>query len=509
MRPHVPHHPHPLDRGDALALGSVLAVAAALRLLVLGAGPLEASDTWVYWDLARTIREEGFPGGFDPAYPPLASMLAAGLAPGPALLLATGQGLSLASGLATVVPVYLLGRSLAGRAGGAAAAFFAAVHAVLVLYSTQFTTEAPYLACVSWALWATGRSAEGGSWRLAAAAGVLWGAAGWARTEAFAYPLLMAPLVGRWGGRRAALALGGAALAALVPFLAAVHHRTGRWTLRPGVAHFVVVDDSSDLNALAEDGSRTAHDRWVEDGVSLPAGEVTRGVLRRAVAAVRGLYRYYREDLGWQLGVLPAALAGLSLFLVPGRLRLHGVLGAFALATCLGYAFYYYRPRYLVALVPAWAVWAGAGWAALRVRLLEAGWARAGWVAAGVAVAALAPEVKDATYPLYRPEWEQPVEFRAAGRWIRAQEGGARPTVVSVERWSALYCEGQFRMWPTAPPEEAIGYARGHGARWMVQGTGGSRWAPPCLLEDGQPGVRLAHRERAGGREAQVWEVLP
>ncbi|MBA3348167.1 MAG: hypothetical protein H0T13_06365 [Actinobacteria bacterium] len=214
-----------LPRNELLALGALLALAAALRLPGLAYGlpfpllnPDEESLVPRAWGVVHG-------GGFDPGWYDYPSLLIALLAPfqlpfdTPSY--GAARGVAAVVGIAGVAAAWWLGRTAYGTVAGLLAGAATAVATVHVAYSHMAVTDVllSTLVTVSLALLLTGRI----EW-----AGVAAGLAASAKYPGIlvAVPIL---LVGWRAPRRLALAAGGAVLAFLVTSPFVVLHAGAAW----------------------------------------------------------------------------------------------------------------------------------------------------------------------------------------------------------------------------------------------------------------------------------------
>jgi 4-amino-4-deoxy-L-arabinose transferase-like glycosyltransferase len=221
----------PLSR-FALALGAIIVVAFGMRLwydLAFAPSVTVGGDGKTYHWLANLIAGgHGFIRPWDytldgivrptAEHPPLYPLLLAGVSK---LGWTSWTAHRIASGVmgtAAVLVIGLVGRRVAGRAAGLAAAGLAAVYPLLVVSDGTLYSESLYVLTIALTLLAAYRFRDRPTWRRAALVGGAIGLAALTRAEALLlFPLLVLPIVWPLGvARRRHAAAGLAALALVV-----------------------------------------------------------------------------------------------------------------------------------------------------------------------------------------------------------------------------------------------------------------------------------------------------
>jgi 4-amino-4-deoxy-L-arabinose transferase-like glycosyltransferase len=367
--------------------------------------------------------------------------------------------LSVLSGAALVIPVYLIAKRLWGRRAAVFAGILVALQPNLLAFSTSALTEPFYSLLLLCAAFAFLRGMETGALRAFATAGALLALAALARPEAAVFlPLAAAAVLAGRGGpglrapfisRLARAAVVAALFAAVcVPYLTLIHAATGRWTTGSKAA----VNLSSPV--IWQDG--LAREEYVyslnAEGSARRIEEIGRenplGVLWRERGAIASRYpgRFWAGvRLIPHLLTSPFLLILVPLGLFARRWRRPGAgaeilllfLGAFPFAF---YSLFRVEIRYLVPYLPVYLLWAGAGCAVLLGWFAGVRWKRRFHDAALVLLVA----VGLAPYGIVRcavAAKSQPREWVEIGRWIGAHDGpGAR--ILAMPGCSISYYAG-------------------------------------------------------------------
>ena len=461
--------------------------------------------------------------------------------------------LSIAAGAAAVALLFGFLRETFGTRTALIGAALLAVHPRAVGFTSDVQSDSLYMALFLAALYLIARRIFAApscsplaSLALGASAGVAIGASYLTRPEGVGLALVSGLLGGamlvtrRWSGREvfvwgAAVAFGLAV--AMAPYVLALRAETGEWMLSQKKS-------ASDLVAFAQHDPKQAAERWAaRRSHSRPAPRiVTPSTLPRADDPVpAGRDRPAAERVGAALReVLGTAfsslrydmllLVGLGLWAcrgVPGpRAWLTGsvaVLYLMVLVALVLNAGYVSRRHVLAPLLPL------LGYAAVGVPVLGraalACWRRLAGGGGGTATAlehtgsarahsearpaliGLAILVLLALPSDLAARRVDRLAVRHAAEWLRAQPDG--PSTVAAGRLRiAYYAGGRFVPLPSAPKEGMIGYLRARGARYVIIDE--AKLDQHQGLRDAQgAGLRLIHRESAGGREAAVFEVEP
>jgi 4-amino-4-deoxy-L-arabinose transferase-like glycosyltransferase len=448
--------------------------------------------------------------------------------------------LTVVAGTLAIVPLALIGRHLAGDAGGLATAGVAAVAPGLATLPVNrgAGTEAEYVLLTATAVWwVLAAGARHGPARLVrcAGAGACIGLAYLTRPEGLflAGPLGLAVLflAGRGvptgagavlrRGLAGALAFGLPLLVCIVPYASYLHDHTGRWELTAKTQdasieawHAVARGDrrtrDSVLYALDESGVRFSTERS-----SLPA------LARDDPVGYLGIFLTNSMNVVTAIGapvgggVLSWALLPLPLTLVAGwyardgwrRRRSRSVLlllAVAALPVVTGLLFFV-QHRYLVVTAAMLTVLAGVGLTTVPERFRRP----------VIALAAVFLAVS--TVQAFRGPggWWHPADHtdqRRAGEWLAANTG---PDDVVMGRSMVVehYTGRPTLAIPYADLDEILRYGRHYGARYLAVDPFTVRRLRPQLAElqevDEVPGLRLVHEATADGRTTRVFALDP
>jgi 4-amino-4-deoxy-L-arabinose transferase-like glycosyltransferase len=422
---------------------------------------------------------------------------------------------------AVIVPLALLGRRLAGPAGGIATAWVAALApAQATLPAARGAgSEALYTLLVVTAVWlvvaAAGRR---GRARLAQAAGAGLGVglAYLTRPEGllFAAPLAIGLLLPLRRAPRAAAGLVAAfalpLAACLVPYASYLHDHTGRWQVTAKTQ-----DASLEAWHAVARSDREARDAVLygldESGVRFPTGRSSLPALARddpagyAAIVATNVTMLGRNVAGWWLLPLPVwAVAALGAWRLrrSGTARLLLAVAALPVATSLAF---FVQPRYLVLTAAMAVVLAGAG-------LATVGRPRRRLVTGGVLAVCLAASLGAFVGP---GGWWHPgdhTDQRLAGEWV-ADRAAPDDRVMTRSFVVEHYAGRPAVAVPYADLDEIVAFARHYGVRWLVvdeQSSGRLRPQLLPLLEGGPPpGLRLAAELEAEGRTTRVFALDP
>ncbi|MGQ9715340.1 MAG: ArnT family glycosyltransferase [Anaerolineae bacterium] len=499
-----------VDRGTrrgAWMLGGILLVALALRALwafgVLRDRVVWGDEPFYLW-LGRNLMATGvysFTGSWDVHHTPLYPLVS-GL-----VYLLTGD-LQRASdlcyllfGTLLVLPVYALGRDLYGRMAGLASAAVVAVLPSLVvgplLWGTM--TEPPFLFLVAGGMGCLWRGVRRGWTAGYALAGVAFGLAYLARPEAIWYPVALGGYLALVGLLRREwrvvpwlrlLALGGAFLLAIFPYLAYVRVHTGHWMVseKVGVAYehgFAL----GHRDYAAFDRAAWGLDSTGREVRFFSPETYTLSLAEQIRADVPGFLRLLQlnalrfvETLG-AVRFFPGhliSLVAVGFFRRPwDRRRLEGEAFLWA-STVPVFSFLLFQvlDRYMAPLLLLGALWLGKGlaewgdWAVETARALRArdlppaleATLRAGLVLlVGMFLLVLQPSVQEA---LHVPNSFRP-DHRTVGEWLRDH---TEPDAAVMSRYPAIAFHAERRWVATAnaPLEDLRRYALGHGVDYFV-----------------------------------------
>ena len=465
---------------------------------------------------------------YHPLYPILV-WLAAPLTGGD--LEQAGALVSILSGTAAVAALYGFLRDAFDRQVATLGAWMLALHPFAVEFSCDVQSEGLYSALLLAGVFCLWRAIDRASGFHALLAGMASAAAYLVRPEGLGVSLiggcaaLLLVLRRSWKPSQAAqwgsaLALGTALVAG--PYVVALHHETGVWSLTQKKSLGALLSWSA-----VESAAETAHTQAPEDSL-LPVQKsltlASRLTTWRALPVRDRLVPAYSElwkaaVSGVRVEVIGFVLLGIfSLRGWPGRrgwflagfaLLYAGVL--YALAMNAGYVS---RRHALPPLTPlfgyaavgavALAAWGLRGVARLRARPEAVGQLTALATAALVVAAMWLP--RD-----LRSRRDERLAERLAAEWLRSEDPGAHAVGAGRLR-VAYYAGAEFVPIPPlgSGQDEAplLGYLQALGARYVIVDE--SLAAQHRGLRQAQAaGMRLMHREQARGYSAAVFEVPP
>ena len=527
-----------LDR-FAAGVAAAVVVAFALRLAIGLTDDAPASDETAYLDSgAVLVAGEGFERGDRPElhFPPLVPFVLGVAARATGDAHAGSVAVTVLAGTATVVPLALIGRRVAGpalgpRAGVAVAWVAALAPGLATLPATRGTgSEATYtlVVAVAVALVVAARDRTPTCrWGPTAGAGLTIGLAYLARPEGLflAVPLGLAVA---WPGRRPPAEGGGRAWRDAARAGATFALPIGLCVVPvrgvPPPPHGRLGADGEDAGRLARGLGRRGAGRPPGPRPHPLRARRLRGALRRRPGAARRagpgrprrLRRHRRDerpdagDHGGGLVAGPAARHG-ARRMGRGAAVAHdrpGLRGPArrgrALPVASAVAFFV-QPRYLVATVAVVVVLAGVGLASLD--------GRRGRVATAAVLALLAVTSLTA---FRGPEgWGRPTDFtdqRRAGEWL-AIHAGPDDVVVTRSMVVDFYAERPTLALPDGSLDEVLRFARHYGARWLVADEAHvGKFRPQLatlLTADDVAGLRLVHEVTAEGRTSRVYALDP
>ncbi len=488
---------------DAGVLMGWTGVAFALRLLLLvGVEHVVSPDSVRYAVLARRLAAGDFAEGLSTYWPPLYPALVAAASLVFADVEFAGRFVSVVAGSLLVLPVYRLARDSYGREVARLAAALAALHPLLIYYSTVMLTEAVYtllFACGVAAGWAAITRMSARKFLLT---GFAFGACYLLKPEAAGFVLLlivMAFAARLFGVREGSLKnslrgvsalLAGFLLLAL-PYLVYLRRETGAWTL------------SGKMAGHMWQGSRRA-------------GELTpnmTGVLPDATTAVVQLTKALRHEYEVLNLIFPfvfVVLAALGLFAARWtreRARREIYLLAFVAATLAGYAVTLPNIRFFVPLVPLALCWVAKGvfgfetWAkgtARRAGIARKFPRRASRALRPLVVALVVVSLLPLfVYLLRGDKWGDYYGQKRAAVWIREREGAGRdPVIMSAVPVAAFYAGGRHVALADEEYAQLVERARRERVDYiLINERDVKQTRLRGLLEAGQatPGLRLVY----------------
>lgn len=419
-------------------------IAAALRLALAADNAGLTMDSPLYVHMAESLaRLEDAPGPAHHGYSALVAL--AGLAlPGREL---PGRAVSMLCGLGLVLLVYRLARRSVPPWAATLAAALVAVHPLLAVYSGPIMTESTFLAVLFSALLAL-------AYDRPLAAGLGFGLSYAVRPEGLV-AAAGALLLQRSGWRRAGLLAAGFVLIA-APYVGYLSWERGTFTLTPKAA---LVHPPASGHAA----------EWRVQSVTPPPIEPERSLPERIRWAAPEIAKHYLPNLAAHLGRLVEAwpwplliLSLAGLLLSPGPVA--GILLQLLVIPMLVVA---PEPRFAMLYLPALAVLAAVGAAALVARLPRGQtWAARAAVALAVAGVGQAWWGPPAWVALHFDDGPM-AEMRAAGDWLRAN-GRPGQTVMDRKAYVPFFAGMGHVQLPDDDYETIVEYARASGVDYLV-----------------------------------------
>jgi hypothetical protein len=436
---------------------------------------------------------------------------------------------SILSGVASVLCLYLFVRSAYGAAAAWPAALALAVHPYAVRFSANVQSDGLYLALFLASVAALWGALRVGTPALAGWAGALAGLAYLTRPEGVGVALVGGALGGlrtlrarglraRWMGWLAALGAG--CLVVMAPYLVSIRLETGSWhlTKKKSLEQVAFLGEEAAAPPAAPapvalapaSGSRSAPPPS-EPAASAPAPHEPEGQagssLRRSV---------FFGFLSTLASTLRPEILLLLLFGVVSSWGRPGPRAAFVLAflglylvVLLGLALHYGYVSRRHALPPLVLTF---GYAALGLPVLGQSLVSVGQrlfraqatphprLALGFGLLCLlAPSLGKEL----RPRDHAGLAERRAAEWLRAEGLAPGPVAASKDR-VAYYADAPFVPLRHTPDAGLIADLRARGARYLiVEGDGGDGSRAARRAQEG--GLPLLHHVEAGGREAWVY----
>lgn len=251
-------------------IAAVIALAFLIRLWLLRSAPLIETDGVQYVWIAQRFQQSGSP--FDPLFHPFYPICIAALQPFVGNYELAGRLISALFGTASLVPAYLLVRTLFNYPVAFLSLTLLAFHPGLVQSSTAVLSEAAYTFWLVLGVWTGWRGIFTPRPGSLSVAGLCFGIAYLARPEGALYLIGLLGLTAWQGIRskrmRELCSWGGAALAGFLlfatPYLLYLRRIQGRWTLSGKVMHNLIQDmgttavvAQSDLGFLLHNGIAT------------------------------------------------------------------------------------------------------------------------------------------------------------------------------------------------------------------------------------------------------------
>ncbi len=434
-------------RSDVVPIALIVLLGLAARAWLAWSTPLIGTDSALFLWNAEEWDAEGWRAAIrfskHPLYPFLI-WLSGGICGG---YERAGLAVSVVLGALQVVPIFLLGRRLAGRGAGIAAGVLLALHPHSCRLGGDVMTEGAYYLFLTSALWFGYVAGADRKWGAAILAGVFAGLAYLTRPEG----ALVAGMAGAWivgSGLRAwrGMLLRGALLTlafavVIFPYLLGIRVVAGKWLLTKKGADVQLATQSI-------------------PGTEIPTDEKKQLSRFERYAREHGWWSAIAREMGrktttlFKLYLLPLALA-LVLARVSRPWSDRSLSACLAVATLAWLAFFvwvfrhllYLSDRYLLTLVVTTLPWMGAGSAALLA------WMARRFPAGGrpAAIALVVLFLGGTLVETLKPQRRDQMGLREAGEWIRSQGGGRDVGVLSANDKTAYYSGGRLLFWPQGP----------------------------------------------------------
>jgi 4-amino-4-deoxy-L-arabinose transferase-like glycosyltransferase len=436
-----------------------------------------------------------------------------------------GRLVSLTMGAMLVVPVYLIGLHLYGRAPAYVAAALIALHPYLIFYSSTVYCEPTYLTLVLtgiyWSLRAL-RLRTAGSFLLA---GSFFGLAYLIRPEAAIYPFVALGLTvayvfmtNRRDLRRVALRsiwMPAMFMMLAAPYIVWLYGETGQWRLE-GKSPLNYTTRQLMLEGVSEpeagyrvDSDLTERGVWIQSNLStiqsfkFNARQLGRYILGQA----KNVLFYLSDNISGRraFGSPPLfALAVLGLFYRPWRKELAAnqlfffvILGV---ASSGLFFIYYYSDRFLLIFVPLLILWASNGimelarWTSSTIRLIYGRVQHPARIEVVMVfiIAAIVPLFALPTAYSAQMAMKHSRSLKTAGEWLNVYAPGSK-NVIGVMTMLSFHASATFVPLPYSDSDTALRYFDKRKVNFIVVGD---HWSPterPYLkdwIENGIPNSR-------------------
>lgn len=482
----------------AVELTAVVLLGFVLRYFLLTQGSIVNGDGIFYIWRAQKLMAGDLWNGISAYWSPLYSLLT-GLIGYPIQdFEAGGRIVSLLAGTLLIPATYYLGALLFDRPTGAVGSLLVATHAPLVHASTWVMTEAVY-GLLFLGMITTGWLAlrENNLWYWALT-GLLIGLAYLTKPEALAFMSLfllfavVAAFVDRRNSRR--LFLGVAimsciAAACSAPYVLFLHSKVGEWTLSKKTSTNTMSGVNEDAQLIITNGGRQTMIDQLWGDEYLPkldddSSTAVEGASPTLVTKFGWAYQLLRRQVYDFLpalvsfGFLP--LIAIGLFASPwtrSEATRNLYLGAFFVATLIGYSFAVTNIRYLLAVIPLLLIWTGYGaivlarWLSDSIRQISAGsLSLPNSLSQALIVVALLLLATPSLIAKFAPQDRTgtPLEEQQAGLWLRSRIGEGPATVMASHANVAYYAGAQHLFLPDEDMSTIIEYAKRRKANFLV-----------------------------------------
>ena len=424
-----------------------------------------------------------------------------------------GRLANIVLGSLTIIPIYLLARRVFDETVACWAAGFLAFYPPLAFLHTTALAEPAYMFFGFWSVWLGWRALVRRRWKPALLAGMSVGMAYLTKPEGIGFMLvyfavLAVIILWRLRGRRP---VGRFRFSLMMPagfllvagwYLLYLHSEAGYWTLSAkGAANqqfeatYFTPEDDDVFENITADRTALPMDEIYHTGTFIKNTGSTGAKVRVSPALllkkyVTNFFRVLKYGVPVLMTFPLLILFGLGLFSRPWGRRSAGI-SLYLLSFISFYWFvlvpmFHINERYLLSMMPLAAVWIAAGF------LVQAEWfnetilhlfdsaivsaARYGLALALLFVLGLAlvPEFGKVMQhsAAGREEWDEPVELKQAGLWLRQNTTQHPPVVVSYNKAVDFYA-GNFDVrsgvsWSKDPLEVILDYARYRGAGYFA-----------------------------------------
>jgi 4-amino-4-deoxy-L-arabinose transferase-like glycosyltransferase len=488
----------------------LIALAVLFRLLLLQYRLAVSFDEPHYLQMAASLASGNWSGilhpYWSPGYPLVAGLLSFFIKN----YEYAGRLANILLGSLMIYPVFLMSRRIWNQVVGYLAGAFIAFYPSLAFLHTSALAEPAYMFFSFLGVWLGWQTLETGNWRSALAAGICWGMAYLTKPEGVGFLLVFVGMVAGyflfrlWKKQqkrellRFLLAPVGFLLVAL-GYLIYLHGEAGYWTLSAkGLANqqfeAVSPENGAIFETLDENNTSFLMDEIYHTGTFLrqvqengPKVQISVGALLRKYLS--NIFRILKYGVPSTLTLPILILFSLGLFARPWPAA--SILPAIYVLTYV--VFYWFgvvplfhiNERYILSLLPAIAIWVGAGivvlaeWFSEQVKRLNLWNWRPSWlggslVAIFIFLLSFSPELGKILQDSRASagEWGVPVELKMAGEWLKKHADKKPPIVMSYNKAVDFYAgnyEVRFGVsFSKDASERVLAYARNRNVGYFV-----------------------------------------